>query len=368
MKITPFKLERFFAEYEFKVRYLLSPSDCESLAMSELLDMANDEIRVRWQTLRLGYTESPGLPELRIEISRQYSTITAEQTLVAVPEEAIFLAMHALLRPGDQVIAGFPAYQSLYQIADSLACQVTPWRFEPAPGGWRLDLDWLAGQITPRTRLLVVNFPHNPTGYLPSQDEFATIVNLASQHGVYLFCDEMYRGLEYHSERRLPSAADLYERAISLSGLSKTYALPGLRLGWLAMLDGELLQAILALKDYTTICSSAPSEILGLIALQNRAQIIRRNLDIIQKNLSLVKNFFEKHTEHFAWLPPQAGSVAFPSYRGPGSVVDFCQNALEQCGVMIVPGSIFDYPGEHFRIGLGRRNFGQALGELERLL
>lgn len=368
MKIAPFKLERFFAEYEFKVRYLLSPSDCESLAMSDLLGMANAESRDLWQALRLGYTESQGLPELRAKIARLYENIDLEHVLVAVPEEAIFITMNVLLHPGDQVIAVFPAYQSLYQLAEDLGCQVTPWRIEPTTHGWRLDLEWLARQISAKTRLLVVNFPHNPTGYLPTSDEFAAIVNLASQHGVFLLCDEMYRGLEYQPEKRLPAAADLYERAISLSGLSKTYALPGLRLGWLATQSGKLVQEILAFKDYTTICNSAPSEILGLISLQNGPQIIDRNLGIIQRNLSIALTFFQKYIDRFTWLHPQAGSVAFPRYKGPDSVDDFCQAALDRCGVMIVPGNIFDFPGDHFRIGLGRANFGAALGELEKIL
>ena len=160
MKIPPFKLERYFAQYEFKVRYLLSPSDCESLALSELLAMAGAESRALWDELRLSYTESQGHPRLRAEISRLYENLTPNQILTAVPEEAIFVLMNTLLRPGDQVIALTPAYQSLYEIAAAIGCQVIPWQIEPISDGWRLDLDWLADHLSPRTRLLVVNFPH----------------------------------------------------------------------------------------------------------------------------------------------------------------------------------------------------------------
>ncbi len=365
MKIPVFKLERYFAQYEFKVKYLLSPSDCESLALSELLAMADAETLGMWEGLRMSYTESQGHPVIRHEISRLYETITPEQTLVATPEEVIFLIMQTLLNPGDQVIAISPAYQSLYEIAGALGCGVTPWRLEPDQNGWRLDLDWLEHHLTERTRLLVVNFPHNPTGYLPSLDEFNAIIELARRNGVTLFCDEMYRGLEYGVDPAIPSAADVYERAICLSGLSKSYALPGLRIGWLATQDPSILLDALAFKDYTTICQSAPSEILGIIALRNKQEILQRNRRIIQSNLVSAAQFFDRHADIFEWLPPRAGSVAFPCWRGPGSVEYFCRSVLDELGVMIVPGSLFDYPGEHFRVGLGRLNFSETLGRLE---
>ncbi|MBP1694156.1 MAG: aminotransferase class, partial [Chloroflexi bacterium] len=188
------------------------------------------------------------------------------------------------------------------------------------------------------------------------------------RHGVHLFCDEMYRGLEYNPARRIPSAVDLYERASVLGGLSKTYALPGLRIGWLATKDANLFLSIHHLKDYTTICHSAPSEILGIITLRNGVAIIQRSLDIIRTNLGAAETFFSKYPNLFEWLPPQAGSIAFSRYLGPGSVENLCQNALEQQGVMIVPGSLFDYPGNYFRVGLGRKNFNQALNQFDKML
>ena len=365
MPISPFKLERYFAEYEFKARFLLSPSDCESLGLDELLSSASPESRALWEALRLGYTESQGHPLLREEIARLYENTPPERLMVAVPEEAIFVLMNILLRPGDEVIAIAPAYQSLHEVARSLGCALLPWQVRLGSKGWELDLDWLADHLSEQTRLVVVNFPHNPTGLLPDRQKFQAIIELARQRGTYLFCDEMYRGLEYTPHDRLPAAVDCYERAISLSGLSKSYALPGLRLGWLALPDETLVQAALAFKDYTTICHSAPSEILGLIALQNGSNILQRNLTIILDNLQTTKGFCQRHGDLIEWLAPQAGSVAFPRWRGPGTVDEFCQTALEQQGVMIVPGSIFDFPGNHFRLGLGRQNFSEALGRLE---
>ena len=166
------------------------------------------------------------------------------------------------------MIATFPGYQSLYAIAEALGCSVTRWPLEVCEDRWGLDLDFLAAAIQPETRLLVVNFPHNPTGYLPSRDELEAIMELARRHDLHVFSDEMYRLLEYDAETRLPPVADLYKRGISLSGLSKSFALPGLRIGWLAMQDADLLARCIAFHDYTTICNSAPAEILGIMALR----------------------------------------------------------------------------------------------------
>ena len=365
MTIASFKLERYFALYEFKVKYLLSPSDCESLSMAELLRMAAPESLELWQGLSLGYTESQGHPLLRDEVARLYQHISPENVLIAAPEEAIFIAMQTLLRPGDQVVAISPAYQSLHEIARSLGCAVTDWNLTPAPQGtWRLDLGRLEDSLTDRTRLLVINFPHNPTGYTLSASELDSIIQLARRHDLYLFSDEMYRLLEYAPGARLPAVCDLYEKGISLSGLSKSLALPGLRIGWLASQESALLQSWLAFKDYTTICNSAPAEILGLIALQNKEQILRRNLEIIRANIASAEQFFGSHPQQFAWFAPKAGSVAFPEWLGKGTVEQFCQAVLDQQGVMIVPGSLFDFNGNHFRVGLGRRNLPEALAQV----
>jgi aspartate/methionine/tyrosine aminotransferase len=281
--------------------------------------------------------------------------------MIAAPEEAIFIAMHTLLKPGDHVIAVFPAYQSLYEIARAIGCDVSAWTFELEADGWRLDLDQLEQSLTDHTRLLVLNFPHNPTGYLPSRHELDAMIEFARKHHLYVFCDEMYRLLEYAPSRRLPSMCDLYEQGITLSGLSKAFALPGLRIGWLATQDRALLEQWLTFKDYTTICSSAPSEVLGIMALRAQDAILARNLGIIQGNLQVAVQFFADQAERFVWIRPQAGSIAFPKWMADTPVEQFCQGVLDQQGVMIVPGSIFDFPGNHFRLGLGRRNLAEVL-------
>ncbi len=311
LPLTPFKLERFFAEHEFNVRHVLSASDPESLSLRELLALADEEARALWDGLSLGYTESPGHPLLRREIAGQYERIAPDEVLVAAPEEAILIAMQALLRPGDHAIVLCPAYQSLYEVAAGAGCEVTRWRLQRG-AAWRLDLAALGAAITSKTRLLVVNFPHNPTGFLASPAEQAAIVALARERGLYLFSDEMYRGLEGPGGPQLPAACDLYERAISLAGLSKSFGLPGLRIGWLATRDREALAACARLKDYTTICNGAPSEVLALIALRARQRLLARVLAIVGRNLANADEFFAAHGALFRWLRPSAGTVAFP--------------------------------------------------------
>lgn len=363
--MQPFQLERYFARYEFEVQHLLCASDCESLSLAEVLAAASPALLHRWETLRLGYTESQGDPALRAAIAASYTTISTEDMLVAAPEELIFLLMHSFLHPGDEIVAIAPAYQSLHEVAQSIGCTVQPWPVRAVDGEWRLDMSELEALVTDRTRLIVVNFPHNPTGYLPSAADFAAIVAIADRHGMAIFCDEMYRGLEYTASDRLPSICDVYPRGIALSGLSKVHALPGLRIGWLALHDPALLAAMQAMKDYTTICNSAPSEALALMALGAQDEIIARNLGIIAGNRDAAAALCARHPSLLTWLAPKAGSVAFPQWRGAMPVDELCERLVSEEGVLLAPGSLFDAGASHFRFGLGRRGFEAGLARIE---
>lgn len=368
LPLAEFKLERYFAKYEFAVRYLLSPSDCESVSLVELLALADSEGRQLWDDLRLGYTESPGHPALRAEIARLYRSITPEHIVVAAPEELILIAMHSLLRPGDHVLCVAPAYQSLYEIARAIGCEVELVWLMAGEREWRLEMDELRRKVRADTRLLIINFPHNPTGHHLTLGEQAALVDLARAHGLYVFSDEMYRLLEPEPAATLPPLADVYERAISLAGLSKAYGLPGLRIGWLATRADGLPGRWLALRDYITICNSAPGEILALIALRAGETLAARNRARVQVNVAAAGQFFGRYPQQVQWLPPKAGSTAFPRWLGAEPLEAFCRRALDERRVLIVPGSMFDYAGPHFRVGLGRRNFPDVLEQLEPLL
>ncbi|MGE5581202.1 MAG: aminotransferase class I/II-fold pyridoxal phosphate-dependent enzyme [Bacillota bacterium] len=368
MQPADFKLERYFAKYEFEVECLLSASDCESFPLEELLELADQDGEKLWRELKLGYTESKGNPLLRAEIAKLYHGISPEDLLVLAPEEGIFIALNSLLKPGLEVIATFPAYQSLLELPKALGCSVVKWDLEFNGSKWEINIDWLERNLTEKTAALLINFPHNPTGFLPSKTELDRILHLAKEHDLYVFSDEMYWLSEYDPGGRLPSVADTYEKGISLFGLSKTFGLPGLRIGWLATRDRDLLRRIAGFKDYTTICNSAPSEVLAFIALRAGELIIERNLEIIRNNIKLAGDFFEKHRDLFGWAPPKAGSVAFPELKADVPVEKFCAEVVKEKSLMILPGTVFDFPGNHFRLGLGRRNFSSGLNRLTEYL
>ena len=313
----------------------------------------------------MDYTESLGHPVLRREIAQLYQQITPAQILVhAGAEEAIFNFMNEVLTPGDHLIVHTPCYQSLFEIADANGCQVSRWQTTESDG-WALDLDFLRRNIRNNTRAIVFNCPHNPTGYMPSAEQLGQILAIAQDHHLLVFSDEVYRGLEYQPENRLPAACDLYDNAVSLGVMSKTFGLAGLRIGWIATQNQSVFNALAEFKDYTSICNSAPSELLAIVALQYREKIIKRNLALVQENLQNLTNFINRHSDYFDWVPPKAGTVAFPWLHNHGDSEWFCADLRSRKGVLLAPGSTFDYGNSHFRIGFGRQNFAAGLAKLE---
>jgi aspartate/methionine/tyrosine aminotransferase len=367
MEILPFKLERYFAQYEFNTRYLLSSSDCDGLLMQSLLEMADGECRKLWDELRIGYTESLGHPLLRQEIAGLYTGIGLEDVLVIVPEEGIFIAMQSILKKGDHAICTFPGYQSLYQVAEDAGCEVTRWMPEEEHG-WRFNPGFLESHIQENTRLVVFNFPHNPTGYLPTLEDYRRILQIAREHDLYIFSDEMYRLLELDAAERLPSACEEYEKAVSLFGMSKTFGMAGARIGWLATRDRELYAKLAAYKDYTTICSSAPSEILSIIALRNRDAIVAQHLAHVRSNLARLDEFFAEYADLFEWVRPRAGTIAFPRYKGKEGAYALCQRLVREAEIMLLPSTVYDYDDQHVRVGFGRENLPEGLEKLRQYL
>lgn len=363
--IADFKLERYFARWEFVSRHLLSSSDVEGWAMSEVLALADAESRRLWDELTLGYTESPGHPLLRAEIASLYASATPADVLCTVSaEEAIYLGMRLLLKPGDHVVALFPNYQSSYEIARSIGAEISWWRLEPSADRWAVDLDALRALVRADTRLICVNFPSNPTGALPTHDEWRAIVEIARERACYLFSDEVYRWMEYSPGDRLTAAVDAYDRGISLGAMSKGFGLAGLRVGWMATRDRELLARALAYKDYTTICGSAPSEILALIALRARERVLQRCMTIVRDNLDAADAFMAEHGAHFSWIRPRAGSVGLVRWHGETPIDALAASLASDMGTMILPGSVFDLEGNVFRLGLGRSNLVAGLDRL----
>ncbi len=363
MDIRPFALERYFAKYEFSARYLLSSSDCDGLPMAEVLSWADDETRALWEGLQLGYTESPGHPLLRAEIAGLYKGVDPDEIIEFVPEEGIFAALNCLVSSGDHVICVYPGYQSLFEVAAACGGDISHWTPREEEG-WRFHPDDLEKLVRPQTKLIVVNFPHNPTGAYPSRDDFTRVIEIARSTGAHLFCDEMYRFLEQEGSERLPSACEVYDKAIALFGMSKTYGLAGLRLGWLVTHDADLRRKLQGFKDWLTICGSAPSEILALIGLRNHDRIVKRHLARVAANLDTVERFVGAHPELFSWVRPRAGSICFPRLLGNQTSMEFAQRAVEEADIMIAPSEVFGYDEHHIRIGLGRENLPEVLDVL----
>jgi aspartate/methionine/tyrosine aminotransferase len=372
MRIADFALERYFARWEFVVQHVACASDVEGWSMGDLLDLADDETRAMWNGLRLGYTESTGHPLLRAEIASLYESIEADDVLVfAGAEEAIFCLLSTSLQEGNHAVVTWPGYQSLYEVARTAGAQVSLHALREEDG-WSLDVDRLVRSFRPETRMVVVNAPHQPTGMLPSVSEWRRLGEACAAAGIRLVADEVYRFLEHDGAETLPAAADLDPRAVSIGVMSKSFAMAGLRIGWLATRDRAVLERCARLKDYTTICSAAPSEVLALIGLRARERVLGRSRAIVAANLAILDDFFARRADAFTWVRPRGGSTAFVRLvpDGPaGSSADaFAARLVEATGVLLMPSSTFGSGDSHLRIGLGRTDLPEALEKLESFL
>jgi aspartate/methionine/tyrosine aminotransferase len=366
MNLPPFKLERYFAKYEFNTEYLLCSSDCEAMSMADLLALEPGSGE-KFQNVWLGYTESQGSLSLRKEICNLYTSMQPEYILVHTGAgEAIYLFMYAAFQKGDHVIVHSPGYQSLAEVAGAVGCDVSPWTAREE-NNWALDLDELRKLLRPNTKGIVINTPHNPTGYLMSRAGFEALNKFAQENDLILFSDEVYRESEYDPSTRLPAACDMGEHAVSLGVTSKTYGLAGLRIGWIATKNKQIYQNMASLKDYTTICNSAPSEFLAEVAMRNRQKLIDKNLYIIKGNLKIIDDLFSRHSDLFQWVRPHASSMGFPKLL-IGDVEEFCDALVKNAGVLLLPGTMYDDSQNHFRLGLGRKNLPQAIERLENYL
>ena len=364
-RLPDFRLETYFSRWEFAARYHLTASDAQTMSLAELLDLADDDGRARWESLHLGYTETHGAASLREAIAATYDGLAPEDVLCfAGAEEGLYLAMQVLLDRDDHAVVVTPNYQAAETLPLAI-CEVTGVALRPDEG-WRLDLEEVEAALRPTTRVVSVNFPNNPTGAVPDESTWSRLVALCEARGIHLFSDEVYRGLEVGGRAALPQAADLAPSALSLNVMSKAYGLSGLRIGWIACRDRSLLSRLERAKHYTSICNSAPSEILALIALRAREAILERNRQIIVDNLPIFDAFFAEFADLFSWQQPQGGCVAFPRYLGSDGVEAMCGDLVEQEGVLLLPASIYrsaltSTPDDRFRVGVGRADPGEAL-------
>jgi len=363
--LPDFRLETYFSKWEFTARYHLTASDAQSMRLADLLALADDDGRQRWETLELGYTQTWGLPALREEIARTYDNLEPEDVVCfAGASEPIFLAMRVLLDADSHAVVITPNYQSAEALPRAIG-ETTGVPLRPEDG-WALDLDAVRRVLRPNTTVISVNFPNNPTGAVPDADTWRGLAALCDERGIRLFSDEVYRGLEIPPQQQLPQAADLSPTALSLNVMSKAYGLPGLRIGWIACRDRQVLAQLERAKHYTSICNSATSEVLALIALRARERILERNRQIVRDNARTFAEFFAARPDLFEFTPPQGGCVCFPRYLGDDGVETMCSDLVEETGILLLPASIYrselaSVATDRFRVGIGRANPHEAL-------
>ena len=371
-QLPDFKLETYFSRWEFTARYHLCASDIETLSLAELLALAGDADRDRWEQLRLGYIETFGTPALRAAVASTYDTVDPADVLAfAGAEEGIFAAMQVLLTPDDHAVVTTPNYQSAETLPGAI-CDVTGIPLDENDD-WHLDIDRVEDALRPNTRLISINFPHNPTGKILPRGDFDALIEIARKRGIYVFSDEVYRLIERDPALRLPQIADVYERGLSLNVMSKSYGLPGLRIGWIATRDRALLGRMERVKHYLSICNSAPGEVLATIALNSADRILARNRGIVDANLTTLGRFFDDYPELFEWTVPDGGCVGFPRYRGSDGVESFCERLVADAGVLLLPASVYrsaygPSPRDRFRIGYGRLGLEEGLDAMRSCL
>ena len=357
--LPPFLVERWEGWNAAGLMGSLSSSECEPLTMESLLSIADEDNKARWSSLSLGYSHQKGDEFLRQDVANHINRsndsetvqVTPDDVLVCTPSEGILLAMQASLTPQDHVVCVDPGYQSLYQIAQSMGCEVSPWKATLDGQSYRFDVDALRGIIRPgKTKLLVLQFPHNPTGALITRLEYQEIVELCESVECKIFSDEMYRGLEHRGKNaRLPSAVVTSTRNVTLGGVSKVFALPGLRIGWIATKDTALISRMEELKDYTTICSSSPSEVLASMGLRAESEIVKANRLKVKHNLDACREFFTGEggigRDLFHWYEPEGGTFCYPRMRksrwGGISASAYARSMCRAGGIMFLPSSTF---------------------------
>lgn len=357
MKIETFALERWMTAHELDVEYDITESGIAPLSVNDLLAFAppeeRDALRSGLLGTRLGYSEARGSAGLRAALAATYRDTGPENILVTTGAiEANFLLFNTLLAPGDHVVCVHPAYQQLASVPRAIGCEVSRWTLHPETG-FRYDMDALERLVTPRTKLIVVNTPHNPTGALLGADELRRVYGLAESVGAQVLCDEAYRWLTIPGGESLaPPARDLGARGISVGTFSKPFGLPGVRVGWIAGPEA-LVAACWGMRDYTSLSPAKLSDALALLALRHRDQVVARNHAIVAANLATARAWFAAHADVATWTPPRGGLLALLRYDLPMPSRELADHLASEYGVMLAPGSAFGYEG-YLRLGIGQ--------------
>jgi len=349
MEIVTAHLEQWMRDYYFSTDIDIGSSGVENFSMAELrslVDLEADAID------KVVFNDSPscGADGLRRAIAERWGNGDPERVMTTHgSSEIIFLVMQALLRRGDEVVVLDPCYHALRNIAAAIGCELKHWklRFED---NFVPDIAAIKKLITPRTRMVVVNFPHNPTGATITREQLEELVDAVSAVQAYLVWDSAFAELTYDSEP-LPDPSLVYNRCITLGTLSKGYGLAGLRVGW-CFAEPELLNQFVHLRDYTTLYLSPLLEVVAQRAIEKADVLLRMRLERARLNLDILNKWLADHQDDVRWVRPRGGVTIFPELRRVDDVDQFCHRLAREYGAMVVPGSCFKQPS-HIRLGFG---------------
>jgi len=350
MKLPPALLETWMRDYYFRAEIDIGSSGVEDFSFAEVRALLGIEC-ADLDAVLLCDSETMGGRGLREALARRWAGGDAGRVMATHgSSEANFLLMTALLHPGDEVLVLDPCYPQLFAIAQAMGCRIRRWPLR-LENGFRPDLDELRALLTPATRMVVANFPHNPTGATLTPAEQRALIDAVSAAGAYLVWDGAFAEMTYDTPP-LPEPSLLYERAISMGTLSKGYGLPGLRVGW-CLASPQVLGQMMGVRDYVTLHLSPLVELVAKRVIEEADRIVGMRMEVAARNRRLVGEWMEAHREWVRWVPPAGGVSAFPFFPGVPDTEAFCRTLADEQGVLLVPGECFGAPG-FARLGFGR--------------
>jgi len=351
MQIKPFAVEKWMSTYEDGARFNIAETCVDSVSLDELFALTGqdrDAFFRQFSARRLTYGAIEGAPAFKQGVCKLYKTISPEHI---VPTHGAAGANHhifySLLEPGDRVVSIMPTYQQLYSIPESFGADVQLLHL-CQKNDYLPNLDELRALVTPETKMICINNPNNPTGALMSSGLLREIVEIAKSVGAYILCDEVYRHLT-QADGWCESVADLYDKGISVSSMSKVFSLAGLRLGWIATHDTDVVRACLSHRDYDLISCGMFDEAVAAVALEHSEKLLERNRTIVRENLAILDEWV-KSEPALTYTKPMAGTTALVYYNYDIPSYEFCEQMYRETGAFVTPGDCFEQP-HSVRIG-----------------
>ncbi|HGK7333671.1 TPA: aminotransferase [Streptococcus suis] len=348
MKLPRFGVEEWLNVHENSAIYDIAGVSISSLTLEELFALSGtnpEDFYKKLQGTKLNYGWIEGSPEFKEAVSQLYEHVAPEQILQTNGATgANLLVLYSLIEPGDHVISLYPTYQQLYDIPKSLGAEVDLWQIEEE-NGWLPDLEKLRQLIRPNTKMICINNANNPTGAVMDRAYLEELAEIASEVGAYILSDEVYRSF---SDLDIPSIIEVYDKGIAVNSLSKTYSLPGIRVGWVTA-NHQVTDILRDYRDYTMICAGVFDNLVAQLALASRKEILKRNRRILEENLAILDQWMEKEPL-VSYIRPAVVSTSFVKIAVDMPMEEFCLQLLQEYGVLLVPGNRFERDG-YVRLG-----------------